>query len=77
MASATSRSARDAHLQSDIHGNPIALDAVLADIQDQGGVDSCWVLGDIVAIGLHRAPSLSDSLRYQISRSSVATQTVM
>lgn len=38
-------------LMSDIHGNPIALDAVLADIQDQGGVDTCWALGDIVAIG--------------------------
>ena len=25
---------------SDIHGNPLALDAVLADIQSQGGVDA-------------------------------------
>jgi predicted phosphodiesterase len=38
-------------LLSDIHGNPIALDAVLADIQDQGGVDAYWILGDIAAIG--------------------------
>jgi predicted phosphodiesterase len=38
-------------LFSDIHGNPIALDAVLRDIEDQGGVDEYWVLGDIVAIG--------------------------
>ncbi len=36
---------------SDIHGNPIALDAVLADIQAQGGADTYWVLGDLVAIG--------------------------
>jgi len=38
-------------LFSDIHGNSIALDAVLKDIQDQGGVDLYWVLGDLVAIG--------------------------
>jgi predicted phosphodiesterase len=36
---------------SDIHGNPIALDAVLADIEAVGGVDEHWVLGDIVALG--------------------------
>ena len=36
---------------SDIHGNPIALDAVLADIEATGGVDEHWVLGDIVALG--------------------------
>src|SRR5690242_6318503 len=33
-------------LLSDIHGNPIALDAVLKDIAAQGGVDSYWILGD-------------------------------
>ena len=33
------------------HGNPIALDAVLADVEAQGGVDGYWVLGDLVAIG--------------------------
>lgn len=38
-------------LLSDIHGNSIALDAVLADIMAQGGVDGYWVLGDLVAIG--------------------------
>lgn len=38
-------------LISDIHGNSIALDAVLADIATQGGVDAYWVLGDLVAIG--------------------------
>lgn len=38
-------------LFSDIHGNSVALDAVLADIQAQGGVDAYWILGDLVAIG--------------------------
>src|SRR4051812_19555675 len=38
-------------LMSDIHGNSIALDAVLADIAHAGGVDEHWVLGDIVALG--------------------------
>jgi predicted phosphodiesterase len=36
---------------SDIHGNSIALEAVLADIEAQGGVDGYWALGDLVAIG--------------------------
>jgi putative phosphoesterase len=36
---------------SDIHGNPIALDAVLRDIEEQGGADAHWVLGDLAAIG--------------------------
>lgn len=36
---------------SDIHGNPLALDAVLTDIQSQGEVDAYWVLGDVVALG--------------------------
>lgn len=38
-------------LFSDIHGNSIALDAVLADIRAQGDVDETWVLGDYAAIG--------------------------
>src|SRR5215472_1294331 len=38
-------------LFSDVHGNPLALDAVLADIQSQGEVDAYWVLGDFVALG--------------------------
>lgn len=38
-------------LLSDIHGNPIALNAVLADVAAQGGVDSYWVLGDLAALG--------------------------
>ncbi|ETX07934.1 MAG: hypothetical protein ETSY2_08330 [Candidatus Entotheonella gemina] len=36
---------------SDIHGNGLALDAVLDDIDAQGGVDEYWLLGDLVAIG--------------------------
>lgn len=36
---------------SDIHGNPIALDAVLTDIQAQGSVDGYWILGDFSALG--------------------------
>ncbi|MBI5034799.1 MAG: metallophosphoesterase family protein [Chloroflexi bacterium] len=38
-------------LLADIHGNSIALDAVLNDIRALGGVDQCWILGDLVAIG--------------------------
>lgn len=38
-------------LLSDIHGNSIALDAVLADIQKQGSVDGHWILGDFSALG--------------------------
>lgn len=36
---------------SDIHGNPLALQAALADIQSLGGVDETWLLGDYAAIG--------------------------
>lgn len=36
---------------SDIHGNLIALDAVLQDIQARGGVEEYWVLGDLAALG--------------------------
>jgi predicted phosphodiesterase len=38
-------------LLADIHGNPIALDAVLKDVETQGGADAYWVLGDLAAIG--------------------------
>lgn len=44
-----------AALLADIHGNSIALDAVLADIQRRGGVDAYWVLGDLAAIGFDPA----------------------
>jgi predicted phosphodiesterase len=38
-------------LFSDVHGNSIALDAVLSDIEASGGVDEHWALGDLVALG--------------------------
>lgn len=38
-------------LLSDIHGNSVALDTALEDIQRRGGVDHYWVLGDLCAIG--------------------------
>ena len=38
-------------LLSDVHGNPIALDAVVADVARAGGVDAYWILGDLAAIG--------------------------
>ena len=36
---------------SDIHGNDIAIEAVLDHIEQNGGVDTYWILGDLVAIG--------------------------
>lgn len=36
---------------SDIHGNDIALQAVLDDLGTKGSVDGYWILGDLVAIG--------------------------
>lgn len=38
-------------LLSDIHGNSVALDAVLAEVQRRGGADHYWFLGDLVALG--------------------------
>ena len=38
-------------IMSDIHGVITALDAVLADIDQQGGVDEYWLLGDLVEAG--------------------------
>jgi predicted phosphodiesterase len=38
-------------IMSDIHGVVLALDAVLTDIAQLGGVDEYWVLGDIVEAG--------------------------
>src|SRR5688500_9900908 len=38
-------------LLSDVHGNPIALEVVLADVAARGGVDGYWVLGDHAAQG--------------------------
>lgn len=36
---------------SDVHGNTLALDAVLADIASVGGVDAHWFVGDAAMIG--------------------------
>ena len=38
-------------LLSDVHGNLITLEAVLKDIEANGGVDGYWVLGDLAALG--------------------------
>jgi putative phosphoesterase len=54
-------------LISDIHGNSLALDTVLADIKAQGGVDRYWLLGDFSAMGfdpvgvLERVATLPDA----------------
>jgi hypothetical protein len=44
---------------ADIHGNSIALDAALADIEAKGGVDAYWLLGDYAAIGFDPAGALA------------------
>jgi predicted phosphodiesterase len=36
---------------SDIHGNRVALEAVLADMEAVGGIDHVWCLGDLSAFG--------------------------
>ena len=36
---------------SDIHGNSVGLEAVLADIESKGGADHYWVLGDHIDKG--------------------------
>ncbi|MBC8098472.1 MAG: metallophosphoesterase family protein [Armatimonadetes bacterium] len=36
---------------SDIHGNLVALETVLADLEAQGGADLTWCLGDLAAFG--------------------------
>ncbi len=47
---------------ADIHGNDIALRAVLDDIEERGGVDGYWVLGDLVALG-HAPVKVLEMLR--------------
>ncbi|MFC1961116.1 metallophosphoesterase family protein, partial [Chloroflexota bacterium] len=36
---------------SDIHGNVVALNALLDDLASVGGADQTWILGDLVAFG--------------------------
>lgn len=43
---------------ADIHGNPLALDAVLTDIERRGAVDGYWILGDLCALGYDPATVL-------------------
>jgi predicted phosphodiesterase len=38
-------------LLADIHGNELALNAVLRDIEARSGVNAYWILGDLVALG--------------------------
>ena len=55
-------------LFSDIHGNSVALEAVLKDIEAQGEVTAYWILGDLVALGpdpvgvLERLSGLNNAL---------------
>lgn len=44
---------------SDVHGNLLALEAVLADIEAQSRPDATWVLGDLVVIGPWPAETLA------------------
>ena len=44
---------------SDVHGNLIALDAVLHDVETRGGADAYWVLGDLAALGYDPAGALA------------------
>ncbi len=43
---------------SDIHGNPLALDAVLTAIDKQPEIDAYWILGDSAALGYDPASTL-------------------
>jgi predicted phosphodiesterase len=51
---------------SDIHGNLLAFDAALADLEAAGGAERVWVLGDLAAFGprpaecVRRARGLAD-----------------
>ncbi|HLZ24473.1 MAG TPA: metallophosphoesterase family protein [Ktedonobacterales bacterium] len=49
-------------LLSDIHGNPLALDAVLGDIATQGPVDAYWMLGDFAGLGYDPATVIERAL---------------
>jgi predicted phosphodiesterase len=55
-------------LLSDIHGNPLALEAVLADISAQGGVDAYWVLGDFAALGYDPVGAIGRAIRLPKAR---------
>jgi len=57
-----------AALISDVHGNPIALEAVLTDVAAQGGVDEHWLLGDFAAIGHAPVAALERAARLPNAR---------
>ncbi len=45
-------------IMADIHGNHLALQAVLDDLKQAGGADKTWILGDLVALGPRPAECL-------------------
>jgi predicted phosphodiesterase len=53
---------------SDIHGNPVALDAVLADIERQADVDGYVVLGDLAAQGYDPSQAIARLARLPNAR---------
>jgi len=55
---------------ADIHGNLMAFEAVLKDLEKRGGFDKIWCLGDIIGYG----PDPSSCIKYlkQINHSCVA-----
>ena len=70
-------------LISDIHGNLLALEAVLADIAAQGGVDAYWILGDFSSLGydpvgvLERVTQLQNALFSRVKHPTVDFLTKM
>ena len=44
---------------SDIHGNVVALDAMMANLAQHGEVDKLWCLGDLVAFGPRPAETMA------------------
>ena len=44
---------------SDIHGNIVALDSVIADLQQAGSADAIWMLGDLAAFGSDPSAAIS------------------
>jgi predicted phosphodiesterase len=44
---------------SDVHGNLLALEAVLSDVQAQGTPDAYWVLGDLAVFGPRSVETLA------------------